>query len=284
VSFSPTDAADPAGGPGPRVDPAEVIARLRAAGCVFAEEEAALLLQAAPEPGRLWTLVARRAAGEPLEQLLGRVDFCGLGLAVDPGVFVPRQRTRLLVERALPWLRGLAGVRRPVVVDLCCGCGAVGVALATLAGPVELHAVDVDDAAVACARRNAQGVGGRVYRGDLYGPLPPRLLGAVDVLVANAPYVPTQEIAFMPPEARLHEPAVALDGGGDGLDVVRRIAADAARWLAPDGLFLVESSRRQAPAVVEALDASRLRAQLVTDDELDATAVIARRRVPGHGR
>lgn len=280
MSSSPTDAADPAGEPGPRVDPDEVIARLRAAGCVFAEEEAALLLEAAPDPGRLWPLVARRAAGVPLEQLLGRVDFCGLRLAVAPGVFVPRQRTRLLVDQALPRLRGLAGVRRPVVVDLCCGCGAVGVALATLAGPVELHAVDLDDAAVACARRNARDVGGLVYRGDLYQPLPPRLVGAVDVLVANAPYVPTQEIAFMPPEARLHEPAVALDGGSDGLDVVRRIAADVARWLAPDGEFLVETSRRQAPAVVEALHASGLQAKLVTDDALGATAVIARRELP----
>lgn len=255
----------------------ELAARLRAAGCVFAEDEARLLVGTAPDPQALAVLVARRIAGEPLEHLLGWVDFCGLRLVVGPGVFVPRRRTEFLVELALPVLRRAPGGRRPVVVDLCCGCGAVGVALATLAGPVELHAVDVDGAAVACAGRNVAEVGGYVHRGDLFHPLPERLAGQVDVLVANAPYVPRDEIRFMPPEARVYEPALALDGGDDGLDVVRRIGAQAASWLAPGGTFLVESGSRQARTVVTLLARAGLRAQAVGSARGDATAVVARR-------
>jgi release factor glutamine methyltransferase len=236
-----------------------------------------LLAEASPDDQVLSRLLERRVAGEPLEQVLGWAEFCGLRLAVEPGVFVPRRRTGLLVDQAVALVRGAArgSRRRPVVVDLCCGCGAVGVALATLAGPVELHAVDVDEAAVRCARRNVARVGGAVYHGDLYRALPPRLAGGIDVLVANAPYVPTEEIAFMPPEARLHESQVALDGGPDGLDVVRRIAVGAARWLAPEGVFLVETSRRQSQVLVELLTGAGLVPRVVASQELEATAVVA---------
>ncbi len=127
-----------------RVSPDDVVARLRAAGCVFAEEEAALLVADGRDLG---VLVARRAAGEPLEQVLGWVAFGGLRVLLDPGVFVPRQRTGLLVEQAV----ALGG---RVVVDLCCGAGAVGLAVAAGLGDVELVAADVDPVAVACARRN----------------------------------------------------------------------------------------------------------------------------------
>jgi release factor glutamine methyltransferase len=255
-----------------------VTARLRAAGCVFAEDEALLLTEAASGPRELAALVERRAAGEPLEQVLGWAEFCGLRMVVEPGVFVPRRRTGLLVELATPLVHRTGRPSRsrlPIVVDLCCGCGAVGVALATLVGPVELHAVDIDEAAVRCAQRNLAGVGGHAYHGDLYQVLPRRLAGLVDVLVANAPYVPSGQIPFLPPEARLHEASVALDGGSDGLDVVRRIADGASHWLAAEGAFLVEISRRQAPAVVGLLARAGLAPQVVTSDELNATAVIA---------
>src|SRR5207253_8147105 len=102
---------------------------------------------------------------------------------------------------------------RPVVLDLCCGSGAVGAALLASLGQIELHAVDVDPVALNCARRNIPADDGEVYEGDLYEPLPATLRGRVDVVVANAPYVPTAAIGLLPAEARLHEARVALDGG-----------------------------------------------------------------------
>jgi release factor glutamine methyltransferase len=193
-----------------------------------------------------------------------------LRIAVEPGVFVPRRRTELLVHQATVLARPHA-----VVVDLCCGSGAIGVALAAAAGPIELHAVDIDPIAVRCARRNVEPVGGHVHQGDLYAPLPPRLRGRVDLLLANAPYVPTAAIQTMPPEARLHEPRVTLDGGPDGLDVQRRVVSEAAAWLAPGGRLLVETSTRQAPISVQIMAAGGLQPQVVRADDLAATVVVA---------
>src|SRR5262245_14046456 len=195
-------------------------------------------------------MVAARVAGQPLEHIVGWADFCGLRIAVDPGVFVPRRRTEFLVRRAVALLRHRCdGGPLPVLVDLCCGSGAVGAAVAAaVSGQVEVHAADIDPAAARCARRNLDPVGGAVYEGDLFDPLPASLRGRVDVLVANVPYVPSDEIALMAPEARLHEPRVALDGGADGLDVARRVLARAADWLIPGGHVLFETGAHQAPA------------------------------------
>jgi release factor glutamine methyltransferase len=251
---------------------ADVIARLRAAGCVFAEDEAQLLLDTARTAAELADMVERRVAGLPLEQVLGWAEFAGRRVAVEPGVFVPRRRTELLVREA-------AALARPgaVVVDLCCGSGAIGVAVAASVPGIELHAADVDPAAVRCARRNVAAVGGQVYEGDLDAPLPAALRGRVDVLMANAPYVPTGAVGLMPPEARLHEPRVALDGGADGLDVQRRVAAAAPHWLAPGGHLLIETSERQAPHTSAAIAAAGLTARVLHAAELDATVVIGRR-------
>jgi release factor glutamine methyltransferase len=259
---------------------AAIVARLRAAGCVFAEDEARLLVEAAGSAGHLDAMVARRVAGEPLEPLLGWVEFRGQRIAVDPGVFVPRQRTGFLVEQAVDLARRLD--RSPLVaVDLCCGSGAAAASLGTTLGGVELYAADIDPAAVACARRNLAAAGAAVFQGDLYLALPGALRGRVDILIANAPYVPTAEIALMPPEARDHEPRVALDGGRDGLDVVRRVIAGAPEWLAPGGHLLVEAGTRQAPAAVAAAVAAGLTARIGVDAELGATAVVATRPVAG---
>jgi release factor glutamine methyltransferase len=254
--------------------PAEagLVARLRAAGCVFAEQEARLLVDAARTPGDLTALVERRVAGVPLEHVLGWVEFCGRRVTVDPGVFVPRRRTGLLVQQAAALVRP-----RAVVVDLCCGSGAVGAALAATSDGVELHAVDVDAAAVRCARRNLAGLGGRVYRGDLYAALPGALRGRVGVLVANAPYVPSGHVVLLPPEARDHEPRVAVDGGADGLDVVRRVTAGAVSWLTPGGHLLVETSRDQAPRTSALCADAGLRPRVVRSRSLDATVVVAAR-------
>ncbi|GAB2837734.1 putative protein N(5)-glutamine methyltransferase [Streptomyces daliensis] len=249
-----------------------VVGRLRAAGCVFAEDEAELLVSAARTPAELSAMVERRADGFPLEHVLGWAEFCGLRIAVGPGVFVPRRRTEFLVHQAMPFVGASS-----VVLDLCCGSGAVGAALASGADGVELYAADIDPEAVRCARRNVAAVGGRVYEGDLYAPLPPTLRGRVDVLVVNAPYVPTDAIGLLPPEARDHEPRTALDGGADGLDIQRRVSREARQWLAPGGRMLVETSERQAECSVEAVARGGLAPTVVSCDELGATVVIGTR-------
>jgi release factor glutamine methyltransferase len=337
-----------------------VVGRLRAAGCVFAEDEADLLVEAADSPAELERMVELRVSGRPLEHVLGWAMFRGLRIVVEPGVFVPRRRTEFLVDNAVALARGrlrsttggenadssgatggtdggtqdahaAAGAagypsdRAPagpgavgpgtaamgtgtgtafVVVDLCCGSGALGAAVVAalrggdgdggqLSGPsgpsgpsdpsgpagitIELHAADVDPAAVRCARRNLTAVGGHVHEGDLYAALPGTLRGQIEVLVANAPYVPTDAIGLLPPEARLHEPRVALDGGADGLDVLRRVTVDAWRWLAPGGHLLVETSERQAASLAATAAASGLAPRVVADDEIGATVVIATR-------
>jgi release factor glutamine methyltransferase len=243
------------------------VARLRAAGCVFAEDEARLLCAAAGTSAELDDLVDRRVAGLPLEHVLGWAEFCGLRIAVAPGVFVPRRRTELLARQAVSLARRLPAA---VVVDLCCGSGAVATVVAASVPSAIVHAADVDRAAVRCAARNLDRV--RVYEGDLYAALPADLRGRVDVLVANAPYVPSGRIPLLPREARIHEPMVALDGGPDGLDVLRRVLAGAAGWLAPGGHLLVEASAGQAPAVTALIDGP---AHQVHSADLDATIVIA---------
>jgi release factor glutamine methyltransferase len=242
-----------------------IINSLRAAGCVFAEDEARLLITAATSTAELASMVRLRVRGLPLEHIVGWAEFCGLRISVDPGVFVPRRRTELLVREAAVLLRPTA-----TVLDLGCGSGAVGAALRSLVD-IDLHAVDIDPAAVACAQRN---VGPVVHLGDLYQPLPATLRGRVDMIVANTPYVPTEAIRLLPPEARVHEPQVALDGGTDGLAVLRRVVQGAPSWLAPGGHLLIETSDRQAPVVVEVMRRHLLHPRIAEDADLGATAVI----------
>lgn len=256
----------------------DVVVRLRAAGCVFAEEEAELLCGQTSDPDELERLVARRVTGEPLELVLGWAEFDGLRIAVDPGVFVPRKRTEFLAIQAAALLG--AG---DVVIDLCCGAGAIGAALAVRlrdSGGIELHAADVDPRAVACARRNlaalAPGDAVFVYEGDLDEPLPDRIAGRVAVLTANVPYVPSSEIPLLPQEAREYEPQTALDGGVDGLAVLRRVAAAAPRWLRPGGSVLIEISERQEEAAVEAFAAAGLEVEVVESEDYYTTVIVGR--------
>lgn len=245
----------------------ELVAALRAAGCVFAEEEARLLLDEAGSEPELLTWAARRMAGEPLEQILGWAAFSGLRVAVEPGVFVPRRRSELLVEVAC---------REPAttVVDLCCGSGALGAAVAARLPGASVWASDCDPAAVACARRNLPPE--RVRLGDLFDALPPELVGTIDLLLVNAPYVPSDEVGTMPREARDHEHRVALDGGADGLDVQRRVLAGAARWMRPGGRIVVETGRAQAERTVGLVTAAGFSAEVVSDDDAGATVVLGR--------
>src|SRR5579875_2527777 len=248
------------------IDP--VAAQLRAAGCVFAEDEAALLRAAAGGAG-LQRLVARRVAGEPLEQVLGWASFRGLRIAVAPGVFVPRRRTEFLVEVAV-------GLRPALAVDLCCGTGAVAAAIAAELPGAEVYAADVDPDAVRCARCNLEP--SAVFQGDLFEALPDRLQGRIGVLTANAPYVPSDELELMPREARLYEARNALDGGVDGLDLHRRIIAGAAEWLAAGGTLLVETSRRQLEQDLDLCAAAGWQGSAEHSDAHDSTVLVARPR------
>jgi len=243
---------------------------------VFAEEEAEVLRARADSADELELMVAQRVKGLPLEQVVGWAEFHGLRIVVDPGVFVPRRRSEFLVDTAIALVP--AGDHARVIVDLCCGTGALGLAAAAAlprTGPraAELHAADLDPAAVACARRNVEPAGGHVYEGDLFAALPSGLRQRIDVLICNAPYVPTEEIAFLPPEARDHEASMALDGGSDGLATLRRVSAETRDWLAPGGFLIVETSQRQAPSMAAAMTAAGLAAQVRSDDEAGATVV-----------
>lgn len=246
-----------------------LVTRLRAAGCVYAEDEARLLLAEARTLAELTELADRRVAGLPLEQVLGWAEFRGLRIVLEPGVFVPRVRTGFLVAEAIRHARAGA-----VVLDLCCGSGALGVAVAAAVEGVELYAADLDPAAIRCARRNVEPAGGAVFEGDLYEPLPAGLRGRVDVLLANVPYVPTGEVAMLPAEAREHEHRIALDGGADGLEVLRRVSAAAGEWLAPGGQLYTETSERQAPVAVGILAGAGLDARVATSEDLHATVVV----------
>ncbi|WP_341719507.1 putative protein N(5)-glutamine methyltransferase [Micromonospora sp. FIMYZ51] len=257
------------------VSPAQrdaVTGRLRDAGCVWAEDETRLLVEAATGPEMLAALVDRRVAGEPLEYLLGWAEFCGERIAVDPGVFVPRTRTALLVAAAVA-VTGPAAT----VVELCCGSGALTRALARrLVTPRLLAAVDLDPAAVACARRNLAALSVPVFAGDLFDPLPVAWRGGLDLVVANAPYVPTAELTLLPTESRRYEAPVALDGGSDGLAVLRRIAVAALSWLAPGGHLVLEIGAGQVDEVRAVLTDAGLEATVVRDEVLGATAMTAR--------
>jgi len=250
----------------------EVVARLRAAGCVFAEDEADLLVEAAAgSAADLERMLVRRVAGDPLEQILGWAEFAGLRIRVTPGVFVPRRRSELLVRCALS---ALAGAGDPLVLDLCCGSAALGAAIAAARPDARVWAADLDPAATASARLNLPPH--QVLEGDLFEALPLHLRGRIDAIVVNAPYVPTAAIATMPPEARLFEAPMALDGGVDGLDVQRRVIAGAPEWLAPGSTLLIETSERQAPQTAALFEAAGLHPRIERDDDLDATAVIGR--------
>jgi release factor glutamine methyltransferase len=274
----------------------ELVRRLRAAGCVFAEEEAALILAQAAllaggsdgGPHEVDRMATAREQGLPLEQVLGWAELAGVRVAVEPGVFVPRRRTGLMVAVAVSLASSVPHDVPVVLLDLCCGSGAVAAAVVHGLRPggtgVEVTAADVDPVAVRCARRNLPGA--RVLQSDLFADLPDDLRGRVDVLTANVPYVPTAALALMPREAREHEPRSALDGGPDGLSFLRRVAEAAPAWLAPGGTLLVETSERQQPAALAALRRAGLDGSVRTDDELGAVVVLGGRpgSVPGARR
>ena len=240
-------------------DVTELAARLRRAGCVFAEDEARILTDAAICDGvldadLLETLVRRRELGEPPEHIVGYVEFAGLRLSVGPGVFIPRQRSVFLASSTLDAVRD-AG-ERPVVVEAYCGVAPIAAVIAAGvdARAPELIVVDHSPAALTHARRNLPAPA-RVERAALPGEMDVVLrragvLGSVDVMAAVAPYVPGTQRDLLPAEATDHEPADSHDGGPDGLDAVRGLIDGARRWCSVSGVMLLECHRDQAAAAL----------------------------------
>jgi release factor glutamine methyltransferase len=268
----------------------DAVGRLRAAGLATARQDAELLLARVLattrlalhlEPGRLVepealveleALLARRAAHEPLQYVLGAEEFAGMRLAVGPGVFVPRPETELLVERAV----ALCPDGPALVLDLCTGSGAVACALAVRRPRAVVWAVELSPAAARWARANVEAVGVagrvRVVEGDLFGPVE-ALAGCADLVVANPPYIAGTSWPDLPGEVRDWEPPLALDGGPDGLALIHRILADAPRFARPDGTVLLEIGHDHA---------GRLRPHLAADPRYDRP--VFHRDLPGYER
>jgi release factor glutamine methyltransferase len=236
------------------------------------------------ERAELRGAVERRAAGEPLQYVTGEMPFRHLVLKVCPGVFIPRPETEVLVDEALASLPTAGDGIAPVVVDLCTGSGAVGLSIAHERPDARVYATEIVPGAAEVARANAErcGVADRVtvLDGDLFSPLPAELRGAVDLVVANPPYVPTGDLPALPAEVGEFEPHVALDGGPDGLDVARRIAAEALAWLRPGGTLALELDEGRVAAAVEELAVEYAEVRAVSDLTGRSRVVVARAESP----
>jgi release factor glutamine methyltransferase len=246
------------------VDP--IVARLHAAGCVAPAAEAEALRAAAGDAGELEAGLRRREQGEPLAWITGRVRFLGHELGIEPGVYVPRPQTEELARRAAELLP-----EDGAAADLCTGCGALAVHLRTARPGATVVGVDLDAHAAEVAHRN----GVPTVVGDV-GALPLRS-DSFDVLTAVAPYVPTGAIGLLPVDVQRHEPRLALDGGGDGLTVVRRVVTAAARLLRPGGALLTEIGGDQDVLLRPALvDAGFTAAEPWRDEDGDLRGLVAR--------
>lgn len=248
-----------------------VVERLRQAGCVAAEEEAAELRATAAGDGDLLdALVDRRCTGEPLAWIVGTIRFCGVPVLVHPGVYVPRGQSEPLVWEAVRRLP-----HDGVAVDLCTGSGAVAVVLARCRPAATVVAGDIDPLAVACARAN----GVAASASDLASGLPPSSVGRADVVTAVVPYVPSDALPFLPRDVLAHEPRHALDGGPDGTRLLLRAAEAAARLLRPGGSLLLELGGDQAERMGPALSSLGFEdTTVLADEDGDTRAVVARLR------
>lgn len=196
---------------------------------------------------RFRAYAARRRSGEPLQYIEGTVQFGPIEVVVDRRVLIPRPESEQLYEAAVERLRG---VPNPLVIDLCAGSGNLGLAIKHTLPAARVIASDISPGAVAVATENASrlGLDVEVVRGDLFSALPADIARSVDLIVSNPPYVTRDECALLPAEIAEWEPALALDGGSDGLDTLRRIAAEAPSWLRPGGWLLCEIGERHGAA------------------------------------
>jgi release factor glutamine methyltransferase len=213
-------------------DHAALAALLADAGFVAADEEAEeLLARAAGDAELLQSLVQRRLTGEPLAWITGKVEFYGLEIRIDPGVYVPRWQSELLARRAIARLPA-----NGTAIDLCTGAGAIAKTLRANRPGARVVASDLDDRAVACARAN----GVEAYQGDLFAPLPNGLQGRVDVVVGVVPYVPTSDLPLLQRDTLTFESTLSYDGGPAGTAILRRVLTDAVGFLRPGGALLLE--------------------------------------------
>jgi release factor glutamine methyltransferase len=252
-------------------DPAleAVVERLTAAGCVAAADEAAELVASAPDVHTLEVWTARRERGEPLAWITGTLVFCGRSLSVAPGVYVPRLQSEGLARRAAALLP--AGGR---ALDLCTGAGAVAAHLTAMVPTAGVIGIDIDAASAACARSN----GVTIVLGDLDEPVGGRR--GFDLVTAVAPYVPTGELRLLPADVQRYEPRLALDGGSDGLDLVRRVIAAAGRLLHLGGWLLLEVGADQDVILAPVLAAAGFTgADPWRDEDGDLRGLASRRTV-----
>ncbi|MEE1812906.1 peptide chain release factor N(5)-glutamine methyltransferase [Streptomyces sp. BE133] len=196
---------------------------------------------------RYWEAIARREAREPLQHITGRAFFRYLELQVGPGVFVPRPETESVVGWAIDAVRAM-DVVEPLIVDLCSGSGAIALAMAQEVPRSRVHAVELSDDAVKWTRKNAEGSRVTVHHQDALTALP-ELDGQVDLVISNPPYIPLTEWEYVAPEARDHDPEMALFSGEDGLDTIRGIERTAHRLLCPGGLVVIEHADTQGGQV-----------------------------------
>ena len=255
-----------------------LVDRLRAAGCVFAEREAAVLRRAFPRPAALEKAVARRCSGEPLEYVVGVAQFAGVAVEVGPPAFIPRRRAEALIDVAEELVAADAQTPR-VAVDLGCGCGALAAAFRERHPRWRVLGCDRDAEALTWAARNGSRYGFEICSGHWFHALPSALRGGLDLVLAHLPYVPSGQLASLPRDFRAVEPDATVDGGVDGLQPWREVAAAALDWLQPDGALLVQVAASQVTPAIDIAQRCGLSAYVVEAD--DAVVLVSR---PAGGR
>jgi release factor glutamine methyltransferase len=225
----------------------------------------------------LRALVQRRGQREPLQYIVGSTSFCGLEIALSRDVLIPRPETELLAERAWTFLQKADGA--PSALEIGTGSGCLAISLAHHAPQVKVCATDISRAALELARRNAEThhVSDRIQfcQGDLFGAVPAE--ARFDLIVSNPPYIPTARINTLEAEVRDHEPHGALDGGADGQDFYRRLAAAAGAWLRPAGCIMVELDDEGTPATREIFQRENWRIEGVEKDYLGQERILIAR-------